>query len=122
MVQKSEMATPKQTDPQFKLRLPLDLKNRVEAAARAQNRSINAEIIQTLEKAYPGNRDINESAAEIARLADAIKSETDPDRLDELHEQMRDMNSVLQHELDRLLRPFSVEDDRDHIPGLDGPE
>lgn len=104
------------------LRLPDGMRDRIRAAAEANARSMNAEIVSTLEKAYPGNRDINETAAEIARLADAIKSETDPNRRAELHEQMRDMNSVLQHELDQLLRPFSVEDDRDYIPGLDAPK
>ncbi|RWL19752.1 MAG: Arc family DNA-binding protein [Mesorhizobium sp.] len=47
------MATPKQTDPQFKLRLPSALKDRIDAAAIANNRSINAEIVATLEEKYP---------------------------------------------------------------------
>jgi len=46
---RSEMATPKQTDPQFKLRLTADLKDEIERAAAANNRSMNAEIIARLE-------------------------------------------------------------------------
>lgn len=39
-------------DPHFRLRLPADLKARVEEAARAANRSINAEIVQRLEGSF----------------------------------------------------------------------
>jgi len=40
-----EMAAPKQTDPQFKLRLPSELKDRLEKAAALNKRSISAEIL-----------------------------------------------------------------------------
>jgi len=43
---------PKQTDPQFKLRLSEDLKALVEEGAISNNRSMNAEIIARLEQAY----------------------------------------------------------------------
>lgn len=43
------MATPKQTDPQFKLRLPASLKEQIEQAAAESNRSMNAEIVRRLE-------------------------------------------------------------------------
>lgn len=41
----------KQTDPQFKLRLPTGLKDRIEAEAIKNNRSMNAEIVARLEDA-----------------------------------------------------------------------
>lgn len=51
------MATPKQTDPQFKLRLTPELKDAIERAASDNNRSMNAEIVSrlliTLEKEDP---------------------------------------------------------------------
>lgn len=37
----------------YGLRIPPDLKDRVEAAAKANNRSMNAEIVATLEEHYP---------------------------------------------------------------------
>lgn len=37
----------------FGVRMPPDLKERVESAAKANNRSMNAEIVATLEKEYP---------------------------------------------------------------------
>lgn len=43
-------------DAQFKLRLPVEIKSEVEASAKANNRTINAEILQRLggeRKAYP---------------------------------------------------------------------
>lgn len=39
----------KQTDPQFKLRLPQDLKDRLESVAASSRRSLTAEIIARLE-------------------------------------------------------------------------
>lgn len=38
-------------DPQMKIRLPADLKDQVEAAAKAAGRSMNAEIIERLSRA-----------------------------------------------------------------------
>lgn len=38
----------KQTDPQYKLRIPPDLKEQIENAAKANNRSMNAEIVARL--------------------------------------------------------------------------
>ncbi len=43
------MVQPTQTDPQFKLRLPAELKERISALAARNNRSINAEIVNALE-------------------------------------------------------------------------
>lgn len=39
-------------DPQMNIRLPLDLKERIEAAAKAGNRSMNAEIVSRLERTF----------------------------------------------------------------------
>ena len=47
------MTLPTQNDPQFKLRLPLELKSRIEQSAEDNNRSINAEIITALEARFP---------------------------------------------------------------------
>ena len=47
------MTIPTQSDPQFKLRLPLDLKERIERAAADNNRSMNAEIVTALEEKFP---------------------------------------------------------------------
>lgn len=40
-------------EPPYGLRMPPDLKARVKAAAEANNRSMNAEIVATLEERYP---------------------------------------------------------------------
>lgn len=40
------------TDPQFNLRLPQLLKNRIDEAAQTNNRSINSEIVARLEKSF----------------------------------------------------------------------
>lgn len=53
MVHSGGMVQPTQTDPQFKLRFPADLKTRVEHAAAENNRSMNAEIVAALEEKFP---------------------------------------------------------------------
>jgi len=40
------------TDPQTNIRLPLRLKERLAVAARASNRTMNAEIVQRLERSF----------------------------------------------------------------------
>jgi len=42
----------KQTDPQFKLRLPPELKVRIDQSAAENHRSINAEIVARLENSF----------------------------------------------------------------------
>ncbi|MGR3464076.1 Arc family DNA-binding protein [Limimaricola sp.] len=46
------MAAPKQTDPQFKLRLPASLKEQIEVAADKNNRSMNSEIVARLQASF----------------------------------------------------------------------
>lgn len=47
----------KQDDPQFKLRLPIELKIGIEGGARESGRSLNAEIVSRLQKSFesPGD-------------------------------------------------------------------
>lgn len=72
------MAVPSNKDPQFKLRIPQDLKNRVELAALKSSRSATAEIIATLEQNYPKPRSDGISLKQL--LADLEEAEYD-DRL-----------------------------------------
>ena len=41
-----------QTDPQYKLRLPLELKEKIADSAKHHNRSMNADIVARLEKSF----------------------------------------------------------------------
>lgn len=52
----------KQTDPQMKLRFPVELKGKIESAAKANNRSMNAEIVARLMESFidPPGANINE--------------------------------------------------------------
>lgn len=45
----------KQTDPQYKLRLPQQLKDQIESAANTSGRSMNAEIVARLESTFREN-------------------------------------------------------------------
>jgi len=68
----------------FMLRLPDGMRDRIKLAADANNRSMNAEIVATLEEKYPGRsaledfKDILEAFADIAaRAADPNLNEQD---------------------------------------------
>lgn len=66
------MAAPKQTDPQFKLRLTPEIKARIERAANESGRSMNAEILYRLEQSLtsdpkPPSPEAAEIAAEVVR-------------------------------------------------------
>lgn len=69
------MTTPpsKQLD-QFVIRLPDGMRGRIKAAAEANNRSMNAEIVATLEDVYPATPD-DFSAAFAAVFADGVTRE-----------------------------------------------
>lgn len=61
---------PKQ-EPPYGLRMPPDLKARVKAAAEANNRSMNAEIVARLEESFDVNRAL--SAAMVKDLGIRIE-------------------------------------------------
>lgn len=49
----------KQTDPQYKMRLPPELKERIAESAKAHNRSMNADIVARLEKSFEEEKFFN---------------------------------------------------------------
>jgi hypothetical protein len=79
------MATPRQTDPQFKLRLTPELKQGIEKSAAANNRSMNAEILARLSRSFwvedrlETQKMLHESSSllvdEYARLYQELKAE-----------------------------------------------
>lgn len=81
-------------DPQFRIRLPAELKARVEKAAETNHRSLNAEIVAALEEAFPSRIPLlerkNLTAEEIRQdLKAAIKRINDPKALESLDILMR---------------------------------
>lgn len=42
-----------QRDPQYKLRWPEELRDKIQASAKENNRSMNAEIVHRLENSFP---------------------------------------------------------------------
>ena len=57
----------------FMLRLPDGMRDRIKAAAEANSRSMNAEIVHTLEQAYPPEKDnaVDILIERLERLKDA---------------------------------------------------
>lgn len=82
------MAQPTQTDPQFKLRLPAALKDRIESAAAKNNRSMNAEMVAALEDAFPVGMTIGDIVMMFSDRIDGAKT------YEELRSLERDLNAV----------------------------
>lgn len=60
----SDSPYPSQTQDKFVLRLPDGMRDRIKHAAEANNRSMNAEIVATLEEKYPDERpDFHQASA-----------------------------------------------------------
>lgn len=87
----------KQTDPQFKLRIPPALKAQIDQAAAENRRSLNAEIVARLEESFEAK------TAQIAALT------SDPS------DQVIQMLSALQNELAEVKKAMR---DLQHMPDL----
>lgn len=61
-------------DPYFRLRIPEDLKARVQKAAEANKRSMTAEIIARLDESFSSDRKYTEQ--DILRIMDALEEAT----------------------------------------------
>lgn len=61
------------TDPQINLRIPADLKERIEAAAKSNNRSMTAEIVSSLSAWYPPQFTLA-TREDIIQAVDFVKS------------------------------------------------
>ncbi|EDE9720757.1 Arc family DNA-binding protein [Salmonella enterica] len=57
-------------DPQFKLRLPADLKAKLDQRAKMNGRSINAELVQIVQAAVSAPSPVSGCRDEVERLAD----------------------------------------------------
>lgn len=64
-------------DPQLRIRLPIELKEKIEVSAKNNNRSMNAEIVQRLERTYLDELPEDEvlSAADVINIAARAKDE-----------------------------------------------
>ncbi len=96
------MVQPKQTDPQFKLRLPHWLKIRIEHMAVRNNRSINAEIVNALEEAYPNHPQLVRGADTIARMILKSKPQIRQRYLDGLRESAEEVGESAKKAVDQL--------------------
>ena len=65
-----------QRDPQYKLRWPEDLRQKVAQSAREHNRSMNADIVARLEQSFEHqeNSDIAQLKQQIERMDQTIKT------------------------------------------------
>ena len=83
-----------QTDPQYKLRLPADLKEKIKKASEENHRSMNAEIVARLEKSVRDD--------EIESHPRAVKIPDIPERSDYADIRKHLLDAVAQ--LDMLLK------------------
>lgn len=64
---------PSELAERFQVRLPAGLRDRIKATAEANGRSMNTEIVSTLENAYPDPREVMEELSFIDEI-DAIQA------------------------------------------------
>lgn len=58
-----------QTDPQYKLRLPEELRDKIKESASTHNRSMNADIVARLEDSFAGVTNANEFSEKLQEMA-----------------------------------------------------
>lgn len=82
------------TQPQDKyvLRLPDGLRDRIKVAAANSGRSMNAEIVWTLEKAYP---DLLEQLQQAIRTLESEIGKTPPDKRADLEKKLHALTSSI---------------------------
>ena len=81
----------------------------MEAAAQANRRSINAEIVATLHEAYPPDRTIEDTIYFARQILGEYQEIADYSRLREL----RDMLGELVHQLEGVLAVQNDDEDKD---------
>jgi hypothetical protein len=84
----AESPYPSQVQDKFVLRLPDGMRDRIKAAAEANNRSMNAEIVAALEERYPAptRSELDEMLDELQRLSSMLK---DPDTEPQIVQSLR---------------------------------
>lgn len=78
------MATPKQTDPQHKLRLTPELRDKLERAADKNFRSFNAEILNRLERTF-----------EVEERMEARRDDSTQTELDDIIFEIQELSQVV---------------------------
>lgn len=78
-------------DPQLKLRLTEELKDRIVRAAAASGRSVNAEIVHALEDVYPPENTIEDNIYFARQIIEDYAETKDFRHLKELREQLSDL-------------------------------
>lgn len=64
---------PSEEAERFQVRMPPGLRDRIKIAAEKSNRSMNAEIVRTLEEAYPEPITLDEIVADISQTVEYLK-------------------------------------------------
>ncbi|MFC0710727.1 Arc family DNA-binding protein [Azorhizophilus paspali] len=85
----------KQTDPQFKLRLPAELKARIDQAAADSHRSINAEIVARLAASFEPARESSAVREPVSLYGSYTSSAQLIGTLTEVQEQMAALQAQL---------------------------
>jgi Arc-like DNA binding domain len=99
-------------DPQMKIRLPAEMRDRIAAAAEASGRSMNAEIIARLEASFSGGGDNASLLATIARLnLDVALGEMEKQGL---KADAANLAISLQQAADLLLKPLEKSEEARH--------
>ena len=87
---------PSEEAERFQIRLPDGMRSRIRAAAAANGRSMNAEIIATLEAAYPPDRTIEDTIYFAKQILGEYQDAREFPRLRELRDMLGDLVQQLE--------------------------
>lgn len=103
--------------PPYGLRIPPALKGRIEESAKANNRTLHAEILITLEAAYPAPTPVQEVRALIEEIIEAWARTT---KVSEAEDAMDSLSSV-RDDLNETLKFLRAKTEERRIPEKDIP-
>lgn len=97
---------------QFPLRLPDGLRDRIKRTAEGNGRSMNAEIVDALEQAYPDPETFREELMFLDEI-DEIQRKLDRLRMAKVSELSRDVSEGFLQENEEKLRGRRLSDDKE---------
>ncbi|AWI89204.1 hypothetical protein C0214_13615 [Methylobacterium sp. DM1] len=86
----------------FQVRMPPGLRDRIKAAAEANNRSMNAEIVSTLSEKYPEPDNVQKMVAELRNIAASLQVEPSDEKLRLFNSTMQTILDTIKHRQDTL--------------------
>jgi hypothetical protein len=110
-------ASPSRDQNKFIVRLPEGMRNRIAEAAKANGRSMNAEIVSALAERYPARSPLEEAVRRIARLLPSLRTESAIDVSDQVKELGENLMSCADQAEEIVRSQEAKKERRKSLPG-----